>query len=149
MHLGWHPFLGGLIRIWSSQAEPRRIGPVRIDTKAECMLTESSFPTDPAIQAYYDAAPEETRLEMDVFRLEQVRTRELIVRHMPRPPGTVLDVGGAAGAYAFWLSESGFDVRLIDASPRLVEIARRRNETASPRLTSCRVGDARCLSEPD
>ena len=57
----------------------------------------------------------------------------------------VLDIGGAAGAYAFWLAELGHDVRLIDATPRLIEVARAWNETARRPLTSCVVGDARSL----
>jgi hypothetical protein len=75
-------------------------------------------PLDPAIKSYYDRASEETRLETGPFRLEQLRTRELILRHAPDPPAAVLDIGGAAGAYAFWLAERGYDVRLIDAVPR-------------------------------
>ena len=51
---------------------------------------------DPAIEAYYERAPEESRLEMGAFRLEEFRTRELILRHAPPPPAVVLDVGGAA-----------------------------------------------------
>jgi hypothetical protein len=54
---------------------------------------------DPAVAAYYDHAPEEARLEQGPFQLEEARTRELIERFAPPPPGVVLDVGGAAGAY--------------------------------------------------
>jgi SAM-dependent methyltransferase len=104
---------------------------------------------DPAIRAYYDSAPEESRLETGASRLEAFRSRELILRHAPIPPATVLDVGGAAGPYAFWLAELGYDVRLFDAVPRLVDIARRRNEKAAHRLISCAVADARVLPEPD
>ena len=105
---------------------------------------------DSEIGAYYDRAPEESRLEYGPFRLEALRTRELILRHAPGPPASVLDVGGAAGAYAFWLAEQGYDVRLIDATPRLVEIARTRNQTAAHPLMSCTVGDARAiLNEKD
>jgi SAM-dependent methyltransferase len=104
---------------------------------------------DPAIQAYYDHAPEESRLQMGASRLEELRTRELILRHAPIPPAVVLDVGGAAGAYAFWLAERGYDVRLLDAVPRLVDVARQRNEHAPHRLTSCAVADARALPEPN
>jgi ubiquinone/menaquinone biosynthesis C-methylase UbiE len=104
---------------------------------------------DPTIAAYYDRAPEESRLEQGAFRIEQVRTRELIERHAPPPPGTVIDVGGAAGAYAFWLAERGYDVHLVDAVPRLVEEARRRNASAPRPLASCRVGDARALPLAD
>lgn len=104
---------------------------------------------DPDIQAYYDRAPEESRLELGPFRLEELRTRELILRHASPPPAVVLDVGGAAGAYAFWLAERGYGVRLLDAAPRLVAVARARNETAAHPLTSCAVADARSLPEAD
>ena len=51
---------------------------------------------DPAIVEYYGLAPEETRLEQGPFRLEEARTRELIGRFAPPPPGTVpsLSTGG-------------------------------------------------------
>ncbi|MFL5526868.1 MAG: class I SAM-dependent methyltransferase [Gemmatimonadaceae bacterium] len=104
---------------------------------------------DPAIKAYYDQSPEESRLELGPFQLEEVRTRELILRHAPEPPAVVLDVGGAAGAYAFWLAERGYDVRLFDASTRLVEVARRRNADAIVKLAECSVADARALPNAD
>jgi SAM-dependent methyltransferase len=104
---------------------------------------------DPTITAYYDSTPEEKRLELGPFRLEEARTRELILRHAPEPPVTVFDVGGAAGAYAFWLAERGYEVRLFDAVPRLVEVARKRNERVERRLAACSVADARALPEPN
>ncbi|MFL5552153.1 MAG: class I SAM-dependent methyltransferase [Gemmatimonadaceae bacterium] len=104
---------------------------------------------DPAIKAYYDQSPEESRLELGPFQLEEVRTRELILRHAPEPPAVVLDVGGAAGAYAFWLAERGYDLRLFDASPRLVDVARRRNADAVVKLAECSVADARALPNAD
>ena len=104
---------------------------------------------DPEIKAYYDRAPEESRLEVGPFQLEQLRSRELILRHAPEAPAVVIDVGGAAGAYAFWLAELGYQVHLVDAVPRLIAVARERNEHATHRLASCRVGDARALSESD
>jgi SAM-dependent methyltransferase len=113
------------------------------------MREQSPSDFDPAIKDYYDRAPEESRLELDVFRLEELRSRELILRHIPDPPAAVLDVGGAGGAYSFWLAERGYDVRLYDAVPRLVDVARQRNEHAAHRLASCRVADARSLPEAD
>lgn len=104
---------------------------------------------DPLVGDYYERAPEESRLELGAFRLEAARTRELISRHAPPPPARVLDIGGAAGAYAFWLAEQGYDVALIDAAPRLVAIAEAHNEHATRRVSSCTVGDARALDEPD
>ena len=100
---------------------------------------------DPAIIEYYDRTPEESRLEQGAFRLEQERTRELLQRFMPPPPAIVVDVGGAAGAYALWLAEAGYAVHLLDRTPRLVAEARRRSQDAHRPLVSCRVGDARAL----
>ena len=100
---------------------------------------------DPAVAAYYDHAPEEARLEQGPFQLEEARTRELIERFAPPPPGVVLDVGGAAGAYALWLAGLGYSVHLHDPVPRLVAEARRRSAAADRALASCQVGDARRL----
>jgi ubiquinone/menaquinone biosynthesis C-methylase UbiE len=113
------------------------------------MAEEPPAGFDPAIATYYNEAPEESRLEHGAFRLEELRSRELIERHVPAPPATVVDVGGAAGAYAFWLAERGYDVHLVDAVPRLVEEARRRNASTAHPLASCRVGDARALPIAD
>jgi ubiquinone/menaquinone biosynthesis C-methylase UbiE len=104
---------------------------------------------DPAVLDYYDRIPEERRLAQGAFRLEEARTRELIGRFASPPPGTVLDVGGAAGPYALWLAEHGYTVHLVDAVPRLVAEARRRSEAAGRPLASCEVGDARALTTPD
>jgi len=111
-------------------------------------MPERPLEIDPAIAAYYERTPEESRLESEAFRLEALRSRELILRHAPPPPARVLDVGGAAGAYAFWLAGLGYEVRLIDAAPRLIEVARERNARAPHPLAACCVGDARALEAP-
>jgi SAM-dependent methyltransferase len=103
---------------------------------------------DPDITGYYDRTPEEARLEQGPFQLEEARTRELIQRFAPPPPGTVVDIGGAAGAYALWLAEAGYSVHLVDAVPRLVAAAQRRSAAAEQPLRACRVGDARALELP-
>ena len=104
---------------------------------------------DPAIGAFYQHTPEEDRLGQGAFQLEAARTRELIRRFAPAPPATVVDVGGAAGAYALWLADAGYAVHLLDAAPRLVAEAQRRSAAAARPLASCRVGDARSLDIPD
>lgn len=100
---------------------------------------------DSAIAEYYRQWPEENRLENGAFLLEAIRTRELIERYAPKPPATVLDIGGAAGAYSFWLAEAGYSVHLVDAVPRLIAEAERRNAGSLRPLSSCKVGDARIL----
>ena len=104
---------------------------------------------DPAIAAFYSEAPEESRLEHGAFLLEALRTRELIQRFAPPAPAVVLDVGGAAGAYALWLAETGYTVHLVDAVPRLVDEARRRSAASTRPLASCSVGDARRVTFDD
>jgi ubiquinone/menaquinone biosynthesis C-methylase UbiE len=104
---------------------------------------------DPHIEDYYQRNAEETRLQFGPGPLEEARTRELIERHLPKAPAEIVDVGGGAGVYAFWLAERGYQVQLVDASPRLIEEARRRNSTAPHRLIACTVGDARNIPADD
>lgn len=104
---------------------------------------------DAAIAEFYRQAPEEDRLQHGPFLLEALRTRELIERYAPAPPATVVDIGGAAGAYALWLAEAGYTVHLLDATPRLVAEARRRSAASARPLASCEVGDARATTLPD
>lgn len=98
------------------------------------------------VLGYYALGGEQGRLEEAYFPLERARTQELVHRHLGPPPGIVLDVGGAAGAYSFWLAEQGYEVHLVDPVPlhvRQAEEASRARETG--RLASVRVGDARKL----
>ena len=97
------------------------------------------------ILAYYRQAPERERLQVGVFRLEFLRTKEVIDRWLPKPPAIVLDVGGGPGAYASWLAGRGYEVHLLDPVPELVEQARQ----ADRGITSCGVGDARALNQKD
>ena len=108
-------------------------------------MTEHGVRIDPAIADYYDRTSEETRLDAGAFLLERLRTCELIARHAPPAPADVVDIGGAAGAYALWLAERRYAVHLVDPVPRLVEEARRRSAAARRGLATCRVADARSL----
>jgi ubiquinone/menaquinone biosynthesis C-methylase UbiE len=101
------------------------------------------------ITRYYQEVAEEGRLAVGPAQLEFARTREVVLRYLPPAPATILDVGGAAGAYALWLAEKGYQVHLIDPVPRLVEEARRRSEASPKRICTCRVGDARELTFDD
>ena len=71
-------------------------------------MTEQDGPTvDKDILSYYDGFDEAGRLKKrGSGLLEFARMQELISRHLPAPPGVVLDIGGAAGAYSCWLAES-------------------------------------------
>ena len=103
-------------------------------------------------QQYYDefGEAEWERLDRDpVTRMEFENTTDYLAEHLPdRSSGSprILDVGGAAGRYACWLAERGYDVTLVDLSPEQVELAR---EKAAERGVSERVsaerGDVRDL----
>jgi ubiquinone/menaquinone biosynthesis C-methylase UbiE len=109
-------------------------------------MNEAARPTFPQeITHYYQEVAEEGRLAAGPSQLEFARTKEVVLRYLSPPPATLLDVGGAAGVYALWLAEQGYQVHLLDAVPRLVEEARRRSEAAPHRLGTCQVGDAREL----
>jgi ubiquinone/menaquinone biosynthesis C-methylase UbiE len=103
----------------------------------------------PEVIAFYDRTPEESRLENGVFRLEFARTQEILTRVLPAPPARIADVGGGAGAYSFWLADRGDQVHLIDASPRLIEHARRRDATRDRHISTIATGDARQLPFAD
>ncbi|MCX6522168.1 MAG: class I SAM-dependent methyltransferase [Actinobacteria bacterium] len=102
---------------------------------------------DPDIAAHYALGFESSRLFIDGRpRLEYIRTLELLDRHLPSPPGRIVDVGGGTGVYAVPLVERGFEVHVIEPIERhvhqVVETARQlnlRGLTAEP-------GDARDLS---
>ena len=101
-------------------------------------------------QAYYNRGLEAGRLFRSHGLLEFARTQEIILRHLPPPPCTVIDVGGGPGAYACWLASLGHHVTLVDAVPPHVEQARDASaRQADTPLAGCRVGDARRLEEGD
>jgi len=101
------------------------------------------------VLAYYGEFPEESRLDAGLGALERDRTREILSRVLPPAPARVVDVGGGAGVYALWLAELGYDVHLVDATPRLVDEAKRRSAAAARSIASLTVGDARHLRLPD
>jgi ubiquinone/menaquinone biosynthesis C-methylase UbiE len=109
----------------------------------------ASFETSPDVLRYYERFAEESRLADGPFRLEFERTREILERVLPKPPATILDVGGAAGTYSAWLAERGYDVHLVDASARLVEAARKVSATLKNPIASLSVADARSLPQSD
>lgn len=112
-------------------------------------MTDEPTGFDNSIRSYYDKSSEESRLFLGSSKIEAARTRLVIHRFAPRPPAVVYDVGGAAGAYAFWLAESGYEVHLVDPVPRLIRLAREKSGTADHPLASMEIGDARNLRFSD
>jgi ubiquinone/menaquinone biosynthesis C-methylase UbiE len=98
------------------------------------------------VVAYYSAYDEQGRLTGFWGEIEFVRTQNLITRYLRKPPAVVLDVGGAAGRYACWLAQDGYEVHLIDPVPVHIRQARAASG-ALPKtpIASCKIGDARHL----
>lgn len=103
-----------------------------------------------AILGYYNQGREQGRLLQGNGRLELARTQEILGRYLPKPPATILDVGGGAGIYALWLAKLGYEVHLIDYTPLHVEqaLAASAEQPEHP-LASARTGDARQLEWAD
>lgn len=79
------------------------------------------------IRKYYDEHAEEewTRLTLDAYhRLEFLVTTYYLDKYLPKG-GLVLDAGGGPGRYTILLAEKGYDIVLLDLSPRSLEVAKR------------------------
>lgn len=60
-----------------------------------------------------------------------------------------MDIGGAAGVYAFPLTEMGYTVHLIDPVSLHIEQAKDYGNSTSIQLASYSVGDARFVERED
>jgi ubiquinone/menaquinone biosynthesis C-methylase UbiE len=102
---------------------------------------------DLSIERYYSEGNEKERLA--THRLERDRTLRILKRHLPDPPAIILDVGGAAGVYAFPLQKMGYEVHLIDPIPLHIRQAQEHGEQTGSKLASYSVGDARKIEKED
>ena len=102
---------------------------------------------DDDILYYYNRGREAERLASEHSRVEHARTLDVLERHLPDAPATVLDVGGGPGRYAVWLAEQGYTVHLLDPVPLHVAQA---TEALKPHAqAAATLGDARVLPYPD
>jgi ubiquinone/menaquinone biosynthesis C-methylase UbiE len=101
------------------------------------------------IKAYYAQEIEKDRLNLDHFKLEGIRTKEIIRRYLVSDNLNIVDIGGGAGFYAFWLQSLGHRVSLIDLSPKNIALANDYAEKHQANLNVCRVGDATNLPFSD
>ena len=91
---------------------------------------------------------EADRLGQHVFQLERIRAQEIILRYLGSSM-TIADIGGATGAYSFWLHDMGHRVHLLDAAEFHVEAATKISITENKPLASVSLGDARELPYDD
>ena len=98
------------------------------------------------VEAHYLETRESERLSGAHGELEWLRTLEILARALPPAPAVIFDIGGAAGAYAFPLSERGYVVHLIDPVDIHLEQAKARSTSSGIKLGSITKGDARRLT---
>lgn len=96
---------------------------------------------------YYEKYNEDIRMEKNP--LEYLRCKDIISRYLSKDSMSILDVGGATGAFSFWFAEKGHNVNLIDFTPKHIEIAKQHEKEKGIKLASANVGDARQLPFKD
>jgi ubiquinone/menaquinone biosynthesis C-methylase UbiE len=102
------------------------------------------------IIAHYEAVDEAQRLEKPESEIERLRTQELLLRYLPPPPAVILDVGGGAGVYAFWLADRGYQVHLIDGvALHISQAEEAAKHRGGPPVASISQGDARQIEHPE
>lgn len=103
---------------------------------------------DPEIDWYYRKGHEATRLATRC-QLEEARTRRIIEKRLPEGPQDIVDIGGGAGAYAFWLAAQGHAVHLVDPVDLHISQARTIAKESKLRLQGLYRADASSLPFPD
>jgi ubiquinone/menaquinone biosynthesis C-methylase UbiE len=100
-----------------------------------------------SVMEFYENYNENERINRDV--LEYIRTKDIILRNLPKDPIKIIDLCGASGHYAYWLAEMGHEVHLMDLSPKHIIEAKKNEQKYSSRLASMTTGDARSLNFGD
>jgi ubiquinone/menaquinone biosynthesis C-methylase UbiE len=100
------------------------------------------------IEEHYLQSKESERLSNEWGELERLRTQAIVARHLPPAPAVIVDVGGAAGVYAFPLAKQGYRVHLIDPVDLHLEQASSYALASGITLASITQGDARHLDMP-
>lgn len=99
---------------------------------------------DPDIIWYYEKGRESERLDT-VCKLEGSRTRHILSARLQPPPLSIVDIGGGAGAYSFWLTQLGYSVHLIDPIQLHIEQAKSKEKEINVSLAGIRCADAENL----
>ena len=99
---------------------------------------------DPDIRWYYERGREADRLKNNC-QLEEASTRQIIEERLPSRQCQIVDIGGAAGAYAFWLTSLGHIVHLVDPIQLHIDQALQESERTGIKLAGATQADAHSL----
>lgn len=113
------------------------------------MIKKKNFIFDSVIEQFYKNGLEKDRLTHGTSELERDRTLQIFQKFLPSAPAVIYDIGGAAGAYAFVLSQQGYEVHLVDPVSLHIEQAQTEAKKSGIQLASYAVGDARALTMQD
>jgi len=81
--------------------------------------------------------------------LEFMRCKEIILRYLDNENMEIADIGGATGAFSYWLAEMGHRVHLLDYIPLHIEQAKENGSKLKLQLSSYTCGDARHVPYQD
>lgn len=108
-----------------------RVSPEHV-SKLESDITATEhkrlFMAEELVKKYYFeyGTREWKRLSKDPYsKLEFDTTKFFIEKYLPKKKGLILDAGGGPGRYTIELAKSGYDVVLLDLSPKMLEIAKK------------------------
>ena len=104
------------------------------------VTSEKAISMREEILQYYSSGVETYRLERESSQLEKMRTQEIILRHIGKSPLKILDVGGGAGVYSYWLKKMGHEVHLVDPSPVNLKNAEIKGKEIGLNLDSTHLG---------
>jgi SAM-dependent methyltransferase len=104
---------------------------------------------DDDARRHYELGVEQPRLAGGSGLLEFARTQEVLRRHLPPAPATVLDVGGGAGVHACWLALDGHRVHLVDPIDLHVRQALEASAAQPDHSFTASLGEARALAAAD
>ena len=103
---------------------------------------------DPEISWYYGKGREANRL-INASNLEAVRTRQILSKRLPGDKLSIVDIGGGAGAYAFWLTSLDHEVHLLDPIALHLEQAKKEAERTNQKLAGYHLAGAEELPFDD
>ena len=98
----------------------------------------------PEIEDFYQNKYNEDG-RMERRPLEYLRCKEIISRYLKHNKMEVADIGGATGAFSFWLALQNHKVHLLDCTPLHIEQAKENSKKNNLELASYICGDARQL----
>ncbi len=100
------------------------------------------------IEAFYNKASEETRLEkgMGIFEFERIKS--LIEKYIPSTSSKIIDIGGGTGKYSEWLAKKGHQVHLVEPVSKHIKIAKNRTNKLKNKF-SVQLGESRKLEFPN